>query len=160
MRFPVSTKTLSAIAQAFVMTCIFCSSGAWGGVIIEGSVIDLPIAQNQTNTPDLGSKGKYGVIPTIAKPITYSGRRPPLIAQARYPGSRMSFSGAAKLIVPEGWKGFILDERIKQINDMTWETGGREWTDVLAELLVSHRLSAKVDWDRKEINFDIDLPYK
>jgi hypothetical protein len=156
------TKTL--IFECLVVFFLASPAISTAGVIItsekqEGAIAVHPDIKKSVGNTAIRSDDQGD---EISRKILFieSGVKPNKIGLTTSSGVNLPFSNAVKMIVPPGWKGYLLDDRISQIKDMTWFAKQVPWTDALAPLLVSHRLVATIDWSKKEIGFDISLAYK
>lgn len=156
MRISFLLSRRATVLSVALITAVIVLPSARAGVIVEGAKITIATTTNVTAV-NIGAEheleGRYN-------PYTNIGPVPSTIEKIASSGTRQPFSRAVKAIAPPGWRGYLKDDRIAEIVDMTWSGANRPWTDVLAELLQSHRLIAILNWSTKEISFDISPAYK
>lgn len=141
------------MANKLFCTMLAGTSIIWGncanaGLIIEDSkqltpivqVMPVPTAQIQT----LLVIEHIGEMSSDTKIITTSSKDKPI-------GKVLSE------LVPVGWAGYAGDPRIKTIKKVSYVGANRPWPLVLEDVLRDHGLTAKIDWNTKELSIGVSV---
>lgn len=88
------------------------------------------------------------VIPTLSQ----TGDAPEYPKKMKSNIKNLKASVALKRIIPRGWKGFtIKDPKINEMGKITIDSKNKRWPDVFEEWLEQGKMTAKLNWDTKEV---------
>lgn len=89
--------------------------------------------------------------------MTFDGKTPTSVERVEGAARNMPLVKALKKIVPEDWKAFGKSLGAAQKKRVNFDGDNIPWLDALYQVLKQANISAKVDWDKKEITFS-DMP--
>lgn len=109
-------------------------------------VVERPLAPPP---PTMGNEPYLQVV----RPLRFEGKPTPAAWAPKLAGQErdVALGQALRKLVPSGWKGFVADPRVADLNAVSWKGGDRQWVLVLEEFLMQYGLVATLDWDAREI---------
>lgn len=148
-------KTLNRILGVAAATAL-CMVSARAELLIQRESGATRTVVVQTVQPP-GVSGISGSAPAAApapEPQTVLRHigTPGKIAILKGAGRQVPLATALRDIVPQGWAGYITDDRVKSLRTVDWYGLERPWTDVLEHFLIRYDLTATVDWNKREIS--------
>lgn len=98
---------------------------------------------NDSAMPSITGARRYS--PTVAE----TGRRPAIFMQPKGMGRDIPVGESLKFLLPENFSVYT-DEKVDLTHRASW-TGGKNWPDVMSDLLKDAGMSATIAWDTKSL---------
>lgn len=126
-----------AIKAIAALALCFGFAQAHAGLIIDASPMAEPIHAGARITMT-----QVGEIPANVGRITIDMKNQPV-------------AKVLAALVPRGWTGHATDPRIKTIKLASFTGNQRPWPVVLEEVLREHKLTANLNWEKRELTVGV-----
>lgn len=123
-----------------------------------GLILDYETAAPPIPTPQVVEVKELPLAQVRRTLVVHRGDMPTEIAKNKAVVKGEPLLTALRKVIPGDWKVFSRDPRVKDVKNVTYAGGGRDWVKVFEEVLEAKDLAAYVDWDHKEVTLTMVTP--